>query len=305
MLVDGLYLQQYVAPGLLLEFRNYNDEFISVLRRAPKEAINTDGIRFNKLINNVGFLVNNTEEFVAKKMNGKKGIVLWDKFDTEPTLVDDAEIRGLAFDKRAEVRIKHTESFQIGVRDYVMQKLAPAADAAGMPVLRTTGADDGTGRLRLKYVDLIKYYGVLETLNLNNAAGWNMTLCDVHKQDLMMEKAETNNYREGIEIDPATGQLKRFYKIKIWENNQAPVYTAAGALKAAGAVAVAGDQKGSIFFYSENTVYHIESLKLLYKPENQDTESADPASKFRIQTYGLCDKTQEYGFGALVSGNTP
>lgn len=302
-LIDGNYLQQFVAPGLLTEFRNYNDAFIGVLPRAPQAAINTDGIRFNKLINNVGFLVNNTDEFTAKAMAGKKGIVVWDKFDTESTSVTDAEIRGLAYDKRSEIRVKHNESFKIGVRDYAIRKLAPNAATATMPILRTTGENDGTGRLRLTIADMIKFYGILETLNLNNANGWNMTLCDLHKQDLMFDRASTNNYRDGIVFDPATGEMKKFYKINLWENNEAPVYKADGTLKAAGAAAAAGDQKASIFFYAPNSVYHIESLKLLYKPENQDTKSADPTSEFRIQAYGLCDKVQEHGFGAIASGN--
>lgn len=51
---DGLFLEQYVEPQLLEEFRNYNDAFLSVLGRPNPGAIDKDGIRFNKLINNVG-----------------------------------------------------------------------------------------------------------------------------------------------------------------------------------------------------------------------------------------------------------
>lgn len=47
-LVDGLWLKQYVEPQLLEDFKNYNDAFISVLKRANPGAIDTDGIKFNK-----------------------------------------------------------------------------------------------------------------------------------------------------------------------------------------------------------------------------------------------------------------
>jgi hypothetical protein len=35
-LIDGLYLNQYVAPQLLKEFRNYNDKFLAALEPAPE-----------------------------------------------------------------------------------------------------------------------------------------------------------------------------------------------------------------------------------------------------------------------------
>ena len=46
-LTDGAWLQQYVAPQLLTDFRNYKDDFIAFLKKAPEQAIDKDGIRFN------------------------------------------------------------------------------------------------------------------------------------------------------------------------------------------------------------------------------------------------------------------
>lgn len=302
-LVDGNYLQQFVAPGLLQEFRNYNDAFIAVLKRAPQAAINTDGIRFNKLINNVDFLVNNDEDFTAKAMVGKKGIVPWDTFDTTPTSVTDAEARALAFDKRSEIRLKHFESFKIGVRDYCVQKLAPSQSTAFMPVLRTTGPADATGRRRLTVADMVTFNAALMDLGLDDPTGWHMNLSGLHQQDLILDKIGTANHRDMLVINPTTGLIDRFLQIKLWAQRQAPTYAANGVLKAQGAAAAPGDRTASIFYYTPNTVYHVESLKLLYSPENTDTKSKSPTSEFRIQSFGLCDKTQEHGFGALVDGN--
>lgn len=301
-LVDGLYLNQYVSPKLLEDFRNYNDDFIGVIPRAPQGALSADGIKFNKLVNNVGFLVNNTGDFTAASMAGKKGLIEWDKFDTTPTQVTDLEIRALPFDKRSEVRVKHTESWKIGYRDYVLNKLAPYQAGTGMIVLRTSGATVG-GRKRLTYNDLIDFESKVNSLNLFDKSQLYLTLCAEHQNDLKFDKAGTNNNRDAISINPATGEISRFYKLKIFENNFAPKYTAGGVLKAAGAAAVAGDQEASVFFYAPNAVQHLESIKILYKPETIDTKSADPTSEFRLQSYGLCDKVQDYGFGAIISEN--
>lgn len=301
----GLFLNQYLAPQLLEEFKNYKDDFIARLKGAPSGASTADGIRRNKLINNVGFHVNNTEDFVAKKMSGEKVFIPWDKLDTDPTEVDDSEIRSLPFDKRSSVRMEHSKSFRLGVRNYTMNKLAPSLDANGMPVLRTTGEVVNIGgktRRKLTYSDMIKFWGIVEGLNLPNKNGYNLILCREHIQDLIEDKANTHNYRD-IQIDPNTGELIRFYTLRLWTNNHNPIYTAAGVLKSLKAVTVNTDKNASTFFYEDNTVYELFRTKVLYKPETLDTESPDPMSTFRTQTYGVCDKVQKYGFGAIVSGN--
>ncbi|CAA0158623.1 hypothetical protein [Tenacibaculum maritimum] len=298
---DGLWLEQYVEPQLLQDFRNYKDDFIGVLKRPNKAAIDKDGIRFNKLLNNIGFHVNKDSDFTAKPMDGKKTLVEYDKLDTDPTECSDKELRAMAFDKEAAIRVEHTNSFKIGVRDYVLNKLAPSQNSTKMPVVRTTGAAV-EGRKRLTYKDLVDFYNKLMKLNLNDMNGWYMVLCDEHVADLILDRASTNNNRD-IVIDPKTGKLVRFYKIQFFENNDCPYYDNAGSLKSLGSTPISTDQKASIFFYAPNTVYHIESVQVLKTDRKTDTRSKDPKNEMRLHSYGLCDKKQKHGFGAIVSGN--
>lgn len=301
-LVDGLWLKKYVDPQLLQDFKNDKDDFLKALKAPNPSAIDTDGIRFNKLINNVGFAVNKSTEFTALEMLGKKGLVEWDKLDTTPTKVTDVELRAMAFDKEAAVRVEHTKSFKRGFRDYALHKLAPQEHVAGaMPILRTTG-EVINGRKRLTYTDLVEYITILEGLNLSDSQAMYMVLCDHHRADLLHDRGATNHYRDLI-INSATGMIERFYKLRFFENNESVYYGSNGQLKSQGASVVAGDQKGSIFFYAPNTVSHIESVKTLYKPMEQDTKSADPTSEIRLHTYGLVGRKQDYGFGAIVSAN--
>ncbi|MBN1987821.1 MAG: hypothetical protein JW783_00305 [Bacteroidales bacterium] len=303
-MLDGNWLNQYVAPQLLEEFKNFKDDFIGTLKGAPASAITADGIRFNKLINNVGFLVNNTAELTAKKMNGKKAFVEWEKYDTEPTAVDDAEIRSLNYDKRAAVRVKHAESFKMGIRDHVMWKLAPGDDTStDMPVIRTTGADDGTGRKRLTFGDMVKYLERVKGLNLSDESQLYIILCPEHETDLVLDR-DSANYFSNREIffDTATGKVKSIMGFKFFSNSAVLAYNNAGEKLAKGAALTSTDRRASLFYYAPNTVYHINAVKVLYKPETTDTKSADPTSEFRTQTYGLVDRVQDYGFGAIVSG---
>ena len=300
----GNWLNQYVAPQLLLEFKNDKDDFLGVLPGANPAAITADGIRFNKLINNVGFYVNNTEGFTAKKMNGSKTFVPWEKYDTDPTEVDDAEIRGLNYDKRNMTRVAHAQAMRRGIRDHVMYKLAPGdATSADMPVFRTTGADDGTGRKRATFGDFIKFLEKIKGLNLPDESQYFMILCPEHSTDLMLDRDSAAYFADkNIFFDVTTGKVKSVMGFKFFENNAVLAYTSAGVKKAKGAALGATDRRASLFFYAPNSVYHLDSVKILYKPETIDTNSADPKSEFRLQVYGLIDRVYEYGFGALVSG---
>lgn len=297
----GQWLNQYVAPQLLEEFKNYKNDFVGVIPGAPRAAITADGLRFNKLINNVGFYVNNEDDFTAKKMTGEKTLVDWEKYDTDPTEVDDAEIRSLAYDKRSQVRVKHAEAFKIGIRNHILHKLAPNANVDGkMPVIRTSGDTVGT-RKRLTFADLVSFREKIRALNLPNENEFYLVLCPEHSSDLLLDRDGAKDFAMSLFIDPVSGKVKSFLGFKIFENNQANVYDSTGAKKAVGAAMVAGDFAASTFFYAPNAVYHLNETKILYKPETIDTKSADPKSEFRTQTYGLVDRIVDYGFGAIIS----
>lgn len=300
-LETGTWLKQYVDPMLLSEFKNYKDDFIGTLMKAPKGAIDTDGIKFNKLINAVGLHVNKTTAFTPVAIDAQKGLVPWDKLDTDVTVVTDAELRAMPFDKDSEIKKMHTDSFKIGVRNYAMYKLAATQNSATTPVVRTTGATVGT-RKRLTIADLINYIIELKKLNLLDTNGWYMILCPEHEADLLLDRNDQTNVNRGdLIINPTTGKIERLYELQFFTNNFNVTYSTGGVLKAQGAVAAGTDRNASIFYYAPNTVYHIENVMSLYTPMQQATRTVDPQSDYRLHCYGLCDKKQDYGFGAIIS----
>lgn len=305
--VDGFYLNKYVDPQPLIERRNYRADFMQVLGSVPAGALAADGIRRNKLINNVGFRVNNTEEFTPKAMTGQNIIVPWEIYDTEPTSCTDDEIRYLAFDKRASIRVKHNEAFQVGIRNHVLYKLAPNDnEKKEMPVIKTTGANDGTGRLRLCYKDLVNFATQVKTWNLPVSDALYMVLCPLHMGDLLLdENASKYFYDRTFYVDPITGKPKGFMGLKFFENNDTPYYNATTLKKIDEGKAPADtDFQASTFFYAPNTYYHLESVKSLYKPETTDTRSKSPTSEYRTQTYGIVDRIEEFGVGAILSAKS-
>jgi len=302
---DGLYLNKYVDPQLLVERRNYKADFMAVLGSVPQSAITADGVRRNKLINNVQFKVNNSQDFTAAAMAGKNVIVPWERYDTTPTSCTEEEIRYLAFDKRSQIRVKHNEAFQVGIRNHILHKLAPANNTvAEMPVVLTTGTADSTGRLRLTYSDLVDYATILKGLNLPNMEELYMVLCPQHMADLLLdEQAAKYFYDRNFYLDPVSGKVRSFMNLKFFENNDTPYYNYTTKVKIAeGTTPAATDYQASVFFYGPNTYYHIDSVKSLYSPETIDVKSASPTSIYRTQTYGIVDRIEDYGVGAIISG---
>lgn len=299
-LEDGLWLKEFVDPQLLEDFQNYKDDFIGTFKAPNPSAIDTDGIKFNKLNNTVGFQINADEDFTPARITGKKGLIEWDKLDTTPTILSDSEVRAMAFDREAEYRVLHSNAWKMGIRNYAMHKAAPLANTADTPIIRTTGADDGTGRKRLTYNDLITFYQKIEGMNCSDPNQLYMILCAEHRQDLIVDRGSTNNYRD-LQIDPKTGAIQRFFKLKFFENNHNVKFTAANALVGLDAVPQNTDMNGSIFYYAPNVIHHVEAVRTLYKPMSQDTRSKDPQSEMRLHSWGLTEKKQEKASGAIVS----
>ena len=301
---EGNWLNQYVSPKLLDEFQNMNDDFINTLGSPDEGAKTADGLKFNKLANNVGFFVNNTAPFTPNEMPGGKGLVVWETYDTDPTEVSDAEMRALAFDKRSSVRTKHSERFKMGFRDHAIWKLAPS-DATNvlMPVMRTTGANDGNGRNRLTFEDLVNYLQKVKALNLADMTQVYMVLCPDHSGDLLLDtKTAAYFSSNNVFFDTATGKVKSVLGFKFFENNACVSYTSASVKKAKGAALGSTDRYASVFYYAPNTVQWINSVKVLYKPETTDTRNASPTSEFRLQAFGIVDRIQDVAVGALISG---
>lgn len=304
----GLYLNKYVDPQLLVERRNYKADFMRVIPGVPQGAITADGIRRNKLINNVGFRVNNTQEFTPKAMNGENLIIPWEKYDTEPTSCTDEEMRALSFDKRSAIRQKHNESFQIGIRNHILWKLAPTDNSKEeMPIFQTTGANDGSGRRRMCWVDLVNLskWNLEQNFQMENQMY--ITLSAMHWADLILDKDASSYFKDRTTfIDPSTGMTKPFMGLQFFQNNDTPYYdlTEKEILEEGGTPVGGTHERATTLFYAPNTYYHLNSVKSLYKPETTDTRSASPTSEYRTQTYGICSRIEEYGCAAILSGKT-
>lgn len=308
-LQTNLYLNKYLDPQLLIDRRNFRDDFLATLGSVPQAARTADGVRRNKLINNVQFKVNNNSNFTPQAVDGKNLIVPWEKFDTTPTLVTDVEMRYLPFDKMNAIRKLHDDCFKNGMLKHAMYKLCPADNTkpADMPVMKTTGENDGTGRLRLTYADLVNFATAVKKWNMPIANQLYMILSPQHTADLLLDpNASKFFYDRSFYADPKTGKILGFMGIKFFENNDTPYYTVSTLARVAEGTTTSDetDFQASIAYYAPNTYYHIEGVMSLYKPMETDTRNKDPQAEYRQRTWGIVDRIEEFGVAAIVSGKS-
>ncbi len=213
----------------------------------------------------------------------------------------DEELRALTYDKRALVKVGHMIAIKRKTRDYAINKLAPSDGTNPlMPVMRSTGAIVD-GRNRLTWDDVIKYKGLFGPLNLPDT-DLDFILSSEHETDLLLDGVAGQAFRN-VFYNNTNAEFNKFLGFNFWKNNKNNIYDAGGNLKSDGAVMEVSDRNASLVFHSDNTVFHREKMKALYKPETTDTRSASPTSEFRLQGHLVCEKKQEIGFGSIISGS--
>ena len=170
---------------LIKKFRHDNSWLGELTEKA--QWVNNDVIKIprqgaapNVLINNNVYPIlsaNRTDDFITVSLN---------KYDTENTDVTDDELHSLPYEKVSDVQQQHREELEDKTVEHALYSLAPSAATVKMPVLETTGPNDGTGRKRLISQDLINLGLALTKANVP-LDGRVLVLSPEHAADLMVE----------------------------------------------------------------------------------------------------------------------
>ncbi len=125
--------------------------------KSKQSWVNNDVIKIPKRGAAPAVLINNTNYPIVKnERDDSHVIVSLNKFDTENTTVTEDELYALPYEKVSDVQMQHRETLEDETMEYGIWGLAPLEDdeAENQFVLETTGANDGTGRLKLTTKDL-------------------------------------------------------------------------------------------------------------------------------------------------------
>jgi hypothetical protein len=243
-------------------------------------------------------LINNTTYPIPITALDQEDIpISLDKYQTEVTPITDDEIYALSYDKIQVVKNKHTKAISKNKIKKSIHALAPGSETATMPILLTTGADDGTGRKRLVPADLIRLKKECDDLQMDDI-GRRLVLCNDHVNDILLwdKKYEVQFYND------STGKTNNYnYGFEFHQYVANPYFSQAKVKRAFGAVPVAGDRRASVLFSMSRAAKAQGWTKMYYSLASTDPQNQRNLVNFRHNFIVL--PTREEGRAAIISAN--
>ncbi len=220
-----------------------------------------------------------------------------DKYQTKPTPITDDELYALSNDKIGTVKRKHGKAIVKYKNKCAIHSIAPTQNTSKMPVLVTTGEDDGTGRKRLTLKDIVNLKQRLDDLEVPEQ-GRRLVLCTDHVNDLLLLdqafKQQYYNYTDG--------KIANMYGFEVYSYVAMPYYNPTTKNKLSfGAIPASTDRKASIFFSMERVVKASGWVKMYYSEAKNDPSTQTNRVNFRH--YYIVMPILEEARGAIVSAN--
>lgn len=295
-ILSAVVLREMWETAMIEPFRAFGQFLAGIPRKDQYVGNNT--INLTEIGADPNVLINNTSYPIATagRTDDNIAIALY-KYDTENTVITDDELYALPYDKPNSVVRQHRDVLTEKILAHSLYGLCVPADSATTPVLETTGADDGTGRLRLTRSDIIKFQRVLDELNVP-MEGRRLVLCPKHYEDLLLEDATLNMPVHNVSL----GMVRPdYYGFQTYKYTNCPLFDSAGDKKAFGASTVSGDRQATVFFILGRSFQAQGTLKFYYRDAATDPENRETVAGYRV--YGATLPLKNTGFGALISAN--
>jgi len=183
-----------------------------------------------------------------------------DYYDTKNIVVRNAEAVELSYDKRQSV----IEGFRRQLREAFAKKAihayAPDQNGEFTPVLASTGEDDGTGRKKLTFDDVLKLFELFNMVDIPDDRV--LVLHPKHQADLMAEDKKL--FKEVMR----DGEL---YGFRLFRFSKMPVYDkSTGTKKAYGAAAGDNDTIASVAWSESEVMRALGTFDLFLKERDPE-----------------------------------
>lgn len=282
-----------LRAGVLTEI--WTGEMIKAFRTAPEslgwmqrirsynQYVNNDVIHFVAIGGDPVVLVNNTTYPLAitALTDADKPISL-DKFSTEATPVTKDELHACSYDKMASVQERHRDALREKIAQRGIHAIAPDENATDIPVIKTTGASDGT-RKKMTFADLLNLKRQFDKMGIPTQDRV-LVLCSDHVNDLLETEQK---FKEHYNINQTNGKICRMYGFDIYEYDGTPYYNMTTGKKLAwGAVPTATDARASVAFYAGRMMKAYGSTEFFHSEANKDPLYHRNLVNF--EQYGIC-----------------
>jgi len=280
--------------GQMIEKLRFVGRWPGLLQNA-NEFVGNKVIHIADIGDDPAVLINATGGFTAVALDDDELTYSLVKFDTVSTKITDDELYAIAYDKVGSVVNRHRRAMEQQMRKYGLHNLAPNSNVAATPVLRTTGADDGTGRKRLTVSDVVALKKEFDDREVPEE-GRVLVLNNEHISDLLL----INESFERQYMNIREGRVLQLHGFMIYQDVYAPRYNRTTLAKVAfGAAAAGTDGSASTAFWAPDCLRAVDSIKFYYLPETLNPEGREQIAGFR--GYHLIAPYKRRSQAAIVS----
>jgi hypothetical protein len=248
-----------------------NDSFLS---RSVDMSVYVDNDKINLAEAGVDptVLINNTSYpvAVAEQADTPISLVL-DTYDTENTVVRNAEQVELVYDKLKLVTGKHQKALRSKFGQKAVHSWCPASDATFTPVFGATGGDNGNTLKRMTLKDFFTMAGKFNNLDLP-IEGRVCVLSPLHLTDLALEDKDLFK----VFMNLTEGQITRLFGFDVYVNSKTANFNKTTGVKTAfGAAAAPATDTHSSLFYVETEVMRADGTTDMFFQLKSPTERGD------------------------------
>lgn len=286
-------VNEYAEKELIKHFRHAGTWLARIT--SHNKWVGNDTIKIGDIGADPKVLINNTTYPipVTERTDGETAIALY-KYDTENTKITDDEKETLAYDKQGSVQQQHRETLEEETQAHALHSIAPNSNSAEAPVIETTGPDDGHGRKRLVYKDLVNLAKKMNKRKIPKK-GRCLVLSPDHLADLLIEDKALNvqyqNHKEGA-------IAKNYAGFEIYEDICAPEYD--GALNKIPFNSTTTGRPATVVFHVKTTGKARGTVKRFLSKAEDNPTMRETVVGFRL--YFLCIPLRAKGQAAIVSG---
>ncbi len=268
--------------------RDYSQFVTSVGNEAQVIHIAYMGVMPDVLINNTTYPIA-TQDLAIDDLT-----ITLDKFQTKRTPITDDELYAATASKREGAIKLHGMAIQINKIKKALHSFAPSGNTADMPVLVSTGADDGTGRKRLLWEDVQRLKQELDNREVPEEVR-RLVLCSDHVNDLTLidQKFKDAYYNR------QTGKVYSQLGFDVRDHLSAPYFNYSTKAKLAfGGTPTADHFKATVFFRTDQAAKATGWIKMYADV----ADTANQTAFMNWRHYFIALPLMTKGRAAIVSG---
>ena len=287
-------LKQEVWTKILLEKYEEEGGFLNEFTNAD-QFVKNDIIHLADIGADPEVLINNTTFPIPVVSSADVDVpIALDRYDTKNTEIPDADVETLAYDVVESHNARHARSLRETALIKAAHAIAPQdGSVSGMPLVKTTGTDDGDGFKAITEKDVLdlKKQFDLQKVPLKNRV---LILHPNHANQLaLVDKVFADEMRK-------TGNgLMNYYGFKVYSFGSTPLYKPTFDKVAWGAVPPTGSRYCSVAFNTQRVIKAKGTVKRYMRGADEDPEFRKNTLGYAMRYVGMRAKNK--GIGVIVA----